>query len=147
MTRRRSRPSQRVSFCESKSGAAPARRLIGITLPTRMTDHRLHRILANFGRGAITEGEVCAYLIDLAGDVGGEAIVPALPAELLNVLRQHPLVSEPPRNRDDVLIVESYCGPVRSQEEWARIDRERRENVQRGGWALHRALHGSGGGG
>jgi hypothetical protein len=112
-----------------------------------MSDERLHRILANYDRGAITEVGVCAHLIDLAGEVGGDAIVPRLPEELLDILRRHPLVSEPPPSPNDVLIVESYCGPERSQEEWARIDRERREIAHRGAWALHRALHGSGGGG
>jgi hypothetical protein len=112
-----------------------------------MRDDRLDRILANFERGAITAVGFCVELIDLAGEVGGDAVVPALPEELLDILRRHPLVSGPPPSPNDVLIAESYCGPERSQEEWARVDRERRENALRGAWALHRMLHGSGGGG
>ena len=87
-----------------------------------MTTDRLHRIVAGFERGEITEVGVCAHLIDLAGIVDGDAVIRALPSELITVLREHSLVLQPPVSPDDVLIIESYCGPARSAEECEPID-------------------------
>ena len=101
---------------------------------------RVLRIVANFQRGATTMHTVCAELIELAGAVGSNAIVTSLPSDLQAVLRQHPLVLRPPLSPDDVFTVESNCGPEPTTDE---SDRQRREIVHRGAWALHRALHGS----
>ena len=109
-----------------------------------MADERVHRIVSNFQRGAVTEAGACAELIELAGAIGSDAILQALPADLCDVLRRHPLVLTPPDSPHHVLVVESYCGPALQPEKTERLDRVRRELAHRGVLRLHRALHGQG---
>lgn len=106
---------------------------------------RVCRILASYHLGALTDAGACAELINLSGVAGADAVVPALTPELVELLRGCPLVAEPPASPDDVLVIESYCGPERSPQERERLDLERRETAYRGARALHRAIFGGGG--
>ena len=105
-----------------------------------MSVEKVTNLIASFERGGLTESWVFRELIDLAGVLGAEPILSALSERWLSLLKQQPLVSRPPSKAEDLLVIESYCGPELTKEAMETATRSAREKAYRGAWALHRAL-------